>query len=136
MYAMKVFSKKTVQAQNLMRFLHIEKKIMVVLKHPFMVKLHFAFQTQRKLYLIMDYCPNRDLGYFLKKNKIIDERVARLAIAEIILAVEELHAHDIMHRDLKPDNILIDRSGHIKVTDFGLAKEGIKSGILSKTFCG
>jgi tRNA A-37 threonylcarbamoyl transferase component Bud32 len=136
LYAMKVFSKKSVQAQNLMRFIYIEKKIMHALNHPFMVKLHYAFQTDRKLYLLMDYCKNRDLGYLLKKKGTVTEQVARLVIAELVLAIEALHSKDIVHRDLKPDNILIDDNGHIMVTDFGLAKEGIKKGVLTKTFCG
>jgi serine/threonine protein kinase len=136
LYAMKVFSKKSVQAQNLMRFIYIEKKIMHALNHPFMVRLHYAFQTDRKLYLLMDYCKNRDLGYLLKKKGMITEQVARLVIAELVLSIEALHSKDIVHRDLKPDNILIDDFGHIKVTDFGLAKEGIKKGVLTKTFCG
>lgn len=136
LYAMKVFSKKSVQAQNLMRFIYIEKKIMHAFNSPFMVKLHYAFQTDRKLYLLMDYCKNRDLGCMLKKKGILTEQVARLVIAELVLAVEALHSKDIVHRDLKPDNILIDDDGHIKVTDFGLAKEGIKKGVLTKTFCG
>lgn len=136
LYAMKVFSKKSVQAQNLMRFIYIEKKIMHALNHPFMVRLHYAFQTDRKLYLLMDYCKNRDLGYLLKKKGTLTEQVARLVIAELVLAIEALHSKDIVHRDLKPDNILIDDDGHIKVTDFGLAKEGIKKGVLTKTFCG
>ena len=114
----------------------IEKKIMLFMKNPFIVKLHFSFQTNRKLYLLMDYCINRDLGYYLKKNKILTEEQARLVIAELILAVEVLHKHDIIHRDIKPDNILVGADGHIKLTDFGLAKDGIKKGVLTKTFCG
>ena len=136
LYAMKVFSKRTVQAQNLMRFIYIEKKIMHALNHPFMVKLHYAFQTDRKLYLLMDYCKNRDLGSLLKKRGVLTEQQARIVIAELVLAIEALHSKDIVHRDLKPDNILIDDDGHIKVTDFGLAKEGIRKGVLTKTFCG
>lgn len=136
LYAMKVFSKRTVQAQNLMRFIYIEKKIMHALDHPFMVRLHYAFQTDRKLYLLMDYCKNRDLGYLLKKRGVLTEQQARIVIAELVLAIEALHSKDIVHRDLKPDNILIDDDGHIKVTDFGLAKEGIRKGVLTKTFCG
>jgi serine/threonine protein kinase len=133
---MKVFSKRKVKKENLMRFIYIEKKIMALLEHPFLVKLHFAFQTQRKLYLLMDFCPNRDLGYYLKRNKRLPENEAKYILAEVILGIDALHSQDIIHRDLKPDNLLIDDEGHILLTDYGLAKEGIKKGVLTRTFCG
>ena len=135
LYAMKVFSKKTVQAQNLMRFLNVEKKIMESYNHPFLVKLYYAFQTFKKLYLIMHFCPYRDIGYLLRRKKYFPENEAKLVLAEIIVAVESLHDKNIIHRDLKPDNVLVDIDGHIKVTDFGLAKEGIDKN-LTRTFCG
>ena len=71
----------------------------------------------------MDYCKNKDLGQYLTKFEKIPEYQARLLIAEIVLAVEELHRRNIIHRDIKPDNILIDDEGHVKLTDFGLSKD-------------
>lgn len=87
--------------------------------------LKYAFQSAEKLFLILEYCPCGDVGDILKKEKRFSEEVARIYIAEILLAIEYLHANGIIYRDLKPDNIIIDEDGHIKLTDFGLSKEGV-----------
>uniref|UniRef100_A0A7S3N9E4 Protein kinase domain-containing protein n=1 Tax=Euplotes harpa TaxID=151035 RepID=A0A7S3N9E4_9SPIT len=84
----------------------------------------------------MDYCPGKDLSVHLDKFNYFPEEVARFLIAEIILAIEYLHKNDIIYRDLKPNNILIDHEGHVKITDFGLAKEGMIGMESTDTFCG
>lgn len=74
----------------------------------------------------MEYCNGRDLGTYLRLHKRIHESTARLFICEIVLAIEELHRHNIIFRDLKPENILLNSDGHIKLVDFGLSREGVK----------
>jgi serine/threonine protein kinase len=74
---------------------------------------------------VLEYCPCGDVGDILKKQKRFSEEVAKIYIAEILLAIEYLHSNGIIYRDLKPDNIIIDEDGHVKLTDFGLSKEGI-----------
>jgi len=75
--------------------------------HPFIIKLHYSFQTPDYLYMILDYCPNGDLSIHLNQKQIFEENEARFFIAEIILAMDYLHKQDILYRDLKPENILV-----------------------------
>lgn len=83
-----------------------------------------SFQDASNLYLVMDYMPGGDfLGLLIREN-ILHETVARFYIAEMILAVEEAHRLKFIHRDIKPDNFLISASGHLKISDFGLAFDG------------
>ena len=86
--------------------------------------------------MVLDYCPNGDLAYHLTKREILDEPEAMFFIAEVVLAIEYIHGLDVIYRDLKPENILIDADGHIKLADFGLAKEGIKGRAKAQSFCG
>jgi serine/threonine protein kinase len=75
--------------------------------------------------MILDYCSGGDLADHLDKKESFEEKDARFFIAEIILAIEYVHSLGVIYRDLKPENILLDEDGHIKLTDFGLAKEGM-----------
>ena len=136
LYAMKVYSKQKIIRTGLLKFLFLEKRILMNFDHPFIVKVHSAFQSPRKLYLVMEYCRFKDLGQYLTKFEKMPEYQARILIAEVVLAVEELHRRNIIHRDIKPDNILIDEDGHIKITDFGLSKDNIGKHQLTSTFCG
>ncbi len=88
------------------------------------------------MFLVLEYCPCGDIGDILKKEKRFSEEVARIYIAEILLAIEYLHSEGIIYRDLKPDNIIVDEDGHIKLTDFGLSKEGVDDQYNSYSFCG
>ena len=85
--------------------------------------------------MILDYCSLGDLSYQIQIY-LLEEDEAKFYIAELILAIEYLHQHDIIYRDLKPENILIDSDGHLKLADFGLAKENVNINIPNKTFCG
>lgn len=88
------------------------------------------------LYMILEYCPNGNLGDLLDRVNNLSEEHAKMYAAEIVLAIEELHKNDIIYRDLKPDNIVIDKDGHVKLTDFGLSKEGVKDDKSAMSFCG
>lgn len=85
--------------------------------------LYLAFQDANYLYLVMEYMPGGDLMSLFIKKDILLEQEARFYIAELVLAIEEIHSLGYIHRDLKPDNILIDRLGHLKMSDFGLCAE-------------
>lgn len=90
------------------------------------MKLQFAFQDSQHLYLIMDFVNGGELFYHLNNAGKFDEARARFYCAETILALEYLHEQGIVYRDLKPENILIDNEGHVKLTDFGLSKDGLE----------
>ncbi|KAL4492961.1 hypothetical protein ABPG72_020740 [Tetrahymena utriculariae] len=137
LYAMKVLHKSKIIRHNLTKYAMTERNVMSLTNHPFIVKLNYAFQTSDKLFLIMDYCPGGDLGEHLQKEKKFSEELVKIYLAETILALEDLHKRDVIFRDLKPDNIVLDYEGHVKLTDFGLSKEGVldhSSG--ARSFCG
>ena len=136
LFAMKVLSKEKIFNQNLLKYAITERNVLSVSDHPFIVKLNYAFQTSSKLFLILDYCINGDLSKHLYYEKRFSETRAKYYICEIILALEHLHKLNIIFRDLKPDNVVLDNEGHVKITDFGLCKEGIFDGNYTKSFCG
>jgi serine/threonine protein kinase len=136
MYAMKSLSKRRIFSHNLAKYAYTEKNIQSSLSHPFIVKLHFSFQTAAKLFLVMDYCPGGDLGHALQKAGTFPPELARAYLCEVLLAIEELHNREIIYRDLKPDNLVLDADGHAMLTDFGLSKEGVKESDFTMSFCG
>ena len=136
LYAMKVINKDKIINQNLMRYMLTERKIMSEINHPFIVKLHFAFQSPLKLFLVMDYCAGGDLAKCLQQEKRFTEERAKKYIMEVLLALQHLHKENIIFRDLKPDNVVIDEDGHALLTDFGLSKEGVYDNQSAKSFCG
>ncbi|KAJ3612971.1 hypothetical protein NHX12_019228, partial [Muraenolepis orangiensis] len=120
LYAMKVLKKATLKVRDRVRT-KMERNILADVNHPFVVKLHYAFQTEGKLYLILDFLRGGDLFTRLSK--------------ELALGLDHLHSLGIIYRDLKPENILLDEEGHIKLTDFGLCKEAIDHE-KAYSFCG
>lgn len=136
LYAMKVLSKDKIMGNNLVKYASAERNVLSITNHPFIVHLNFAFQTEEKLFLILDYCPGGDLSSYLEEERKFDEDRARIYICEIILALEDLHERDIIFRDLKPDNVVIDELGHAMLTDFGLSKEGVFNQRDAQSFCG
>ncbi|EAS06924.1 Serine/Threonine kinase domain protein (macronuclear) [Tetrahymena thermophila SB210] len=134
-YAMKIISKEKFQQLNLMKYALSEKNAMSKMQHPFIVKLHYAFQTKRKLFLIQQYCGGGSLGRMLKIKQRFDEQTAKKYMCQIILAIEALHDNLIIFRDLKPDNIVLDEEGNAYLVDFGLAKLGVYDEI-NKSFLG
>uniref|UniRef100_A0A8C1JEI3 non-specific serine/threonine protein kinase n=1 Tax=Cyprinus carpio TaxID=7962 RepID=A0A8C1JEI3_CYPCA len=114
----------------------MERDILVEVNHPFIVKLHYAFQTEGKLYLILDFLRGGDLFTRLSKEVMFTEEDVKFYLAELALALDHLHGLGIIYRDLKPENILLDEDGHIKLTDFGLSKESIDHENKAYSFCG
>jgi len=107
------------------------------LDFPFLVKMHFAFQTETQLYFIMDYINGGELFYHLTRERKFSEDRVRFYAAEIVAAVEYLHDAGVIYRDLKPENLLLTKGGHVVMTDFGLSKEGLHDQKdTTTTFCG
>jgi serine/threonine protein kinase len=100
-----------------------ERRVLEIVNHPFIVKLHYAFQTGPALCLVMDFINGGELFMHLRKHRSFSESDARIWAAQILLALEYLHSMGIIYRDIKPENVLLDREGHIKLTDFGLARD-------------
>lgn len=135
-YAMKVLKKEQLLKRKQVAHTQTERKVLEEIDNPFIVSLRFAFQTQDKLYMVLDYFTGGELFFHLKSNGRFSEELARFYAAEITLALECLHKHTIVYRDLKPENVLLDEEGHIRLTDFGLSKESISGNTLTHTFCG
>ena len=125
LYAMKTLRKAALIKRNQLAHTSTERTILQKIKCPFLVHLIFAFQTTDKLYMVLDYMAGGELFFWLKKDRKFSEPRVQLYTAEITIALEALHAADIVYRDLKPENILLDSVGHLRLTDFGLAKGGI-----------
>ncbi|KAL7689543.1 putative rho-associated protein kinase [Plasmopara halstedii] len=134
-HAMKIISKQFIINMDSVHYMKTERDVMTRIRHPFVIGLHYAFQTDSKVYLVMEYQSGGELFSYLKEEGTFTEDAARFYLAEMILALEHLHGHGIIHRDLKPENVLISAEGHIKLTDFGLAKEFIEGQDLM-TICG
>ncbi|XP_072277551.1 ribosomal protein S6 kinase alpha-1 isoform X2 [Pyxicephalus adspersus] len=135
LYAMKVLKKATLKVRDRVRT-KMERDILADVHHPFIVRLHYAFQTEGKLYLILDFLRGGDLFTRLSKEVMFTEEDVKFYLAELALGLDHLHSLGIIYRDLKPENILLDEEGHIKLTDFGLSKESIDHEKKAYSFCG
>ena len=135
-YAMKVLRKDKIIGQNLLKYAIAERNVLSLSDNPFIVKLYYAFQSSSKLFLVIEYCPNGDLSKHLSIEKRFSEKRAKFYLCEVLLALEDLHKRDIIFRDLKPDNVVLDEEGHCKLTDFGLSKEGVSDNFYAQSFCG
>ena len=119
--AMKKLKKDEMLKKEQVTHVRAERDVLVAgHTSPWVVKLHYSFQDERYLYLLMEFLPGGDMMTMLIKYDIFEEAWARFYVAEIALAVDSVHKFGYIHRDLKPDNLLLDRDGHIKLTDFGL----------------
>lgn len=135
-YAMKMLRKENVIKRNQVEHTKTERNVLEAVSHPFIVTLHYAFQTPKKLYFVLEYCPGGELFFHLSRAGRFSEGRGRFYASEILLAIEYLHRLNIIYRDLKPENILLDHEGHVKLTDFGLSKEGIQDNFSAKSMCG
>ena len=125
LFAMKVLSKPAVVMKKQVEHTKTERRVTANITHPFIVKLHYAFQTSKRLFFVLDYCPGGDMFYHLSRRRYFSEPMVRFYCGEITLGLEHLHSHTIVYRDLKPENIMLDGDGHVKLADFGLAKEHV-----------
>jgi len=137
LYAMKVLKKDYIIRKNQVEHTKTERNVLGYVHHPFIVGLNMAFQTADKLFFVLDYCAGGELFFHLGRMGRFPESQARFYTAQIIMAIEYVHSHDIIYRDLKPENVLLDHHGNVRLTDFGLSKEGVSddsSG--ANSFCG
>ncbi|XP_076913300.1 putative serine/threonine protein kinase IREH1 [Bidens hawaiensis] len=125
LFAIKVLKKADMIRKNAVESILAERDILISVRNPFVVRFFYSFTCRENLYLVMEYLNGGDLYSLLRNLGCLDEDVARIYIAEVVLALEYLHSLRVVHRDLKPDNLLIAHDGHIKLTDFGLSKVGL-----------
>eukprot|EP01029_Cantina_marsupialis_P011537 TRINITY_DN2568_c0_g1_i1.p1 TRINITY_DN2568_c0_g1~~TRINITY_DN2568_c0_g1_i1.p1 ORF type:complete len:498 (+),score=131.48 TRINITY_DN2568_c0_g1_i1:95-1588(+) len=135
-YAMKVLKKSEVVRRKQVEHTKAERRIMGKMESPFIVQLKFAFQTTDKLFMITEYCRGGELFFHLKKQKTFPEPAVKFYASELVAALKHVHSRNVVYRDLKPENVLLDEDGHVKLTDFGLSKEMAPKGEPVKTFCG
>jgi serine/threonine protein kinase len=120
--ALKQMNKQLIIDKNKVEHVKNERRILIKGKSAYLVRLHYAFKDEESLYLAMEYCSGGDLKVFLGYIGVLEDSEARIYFAEMIMGVYTLHQLGYIHRDLKPDNFLIDSKGHLKLADFGLSK--------------
>ncbi|KAL3521436.1 hypothetical protein ACH5RR_019585 [Cinchona calisaya] len=125
LFAIKVLKKADTIRKNAVESILAERDILISVRNPFVVRFFYSFTCRENLYLVMEYLNGGDLFSLLKGLGCLEEDMARTYIAELVLALEYMHSLNVIHRDLKPDNLLIGPDGHIKLTDFGLSKVGL-----------
>lgn len=132
-YAVKVLKKAQVIKMKQVEHTNDERRMLQEVKHPFLITLWGTFFDAKNLYMVMDFVEGGELFSLLRKSQRFPNPVAKFYAAEVTLALEYLHAKQIIYRDLKPENLLLDRHGHLKITDFGFAK---KVPDITWTLCG
>jgi serine/threonine protein kinase len=133
---MKILRKSLIIQKNEIQHTQTENKVMKMMKHPFITSLIYSFQTVDHLCLVMTYANGGELFFHLSREKRFSEEKSKFYCAEIILALGYLHEYNIMYRDIKLENILLDNEGHIKLADFGLCKMNMTLDSKTHTFCG
>uniref|UniRef100_A0A8C9VG02 non-specific serine/threonine protein kinase n=1 Tax=Scleropages formosus TaxID=113540 RepID=A0A8C9VG02_SCLFO len=135
-YAMKILKKEVIIAKDEVAHTLTESRVLKNTRHPFLTSLKYSFQTKDRLCFVMEYVNGGELFFHLSRERVFSEDRTRFYGAEIVSALDYLHSAKIVYRDLKLENLMLDKDGHIKITDFGLCKEGITDAATMKTFCG
>ncbi|KAJ2227370.1 hypothetical protein EV180_002482 [Coemansia sp. RSA 518] len=136
-FAMKVLRKASILLKRRqITFTMTERSILSEVQHPFIVKLYYAFQSNSKLYLIMEYVAGGEMFTHMASERIFTEAQASFYAAELVLAISHLHKLGIVFRDTKPENCLLSKTGHLVLTDFGLSKTALGDDGRTSTFCG
>ncbi|KAH9613905.1 hypothetical protein KSS87_000903 [Heliosperma pusillum] len=121
-YAMKKLKKSEMLQRGQVEHVKAERNLLAEVDSNCIVKLYCSFQDEEYLYLIMEYLPGGDMMTLLMRKDTLTEDEARFYVGETVLAIESIHKHNYIHRDIKPDNLLLDKYGHMKLSDFGLCK--------------
>jgi len=135
-HAMKILKKAVIVAKDEVTHTMTEKRVLQQSHHPFLTALKYSFQTKDCLCFVLEYVNGGEIFFHLSRERIFSEDRARFYGCEIIMAIDYLHRQEVIYRDLKLENLLLDSDGHIKITDFGLCKEDITFGSKTHTFCG
>ncbi|BEI97919.1 hypothetical protein CcaverHIS631_0302180 [Cutaneotrichosporon cavernicola] len=121
-FAMKVLRKSEIVRLKQVEHMNSERRILEKVRHPFIVELHATYQDNLNVYMLLTYVPGGELFSHLRRAGRFSPDVTRFYLASIVLAIEYLHSKNIIYRDLKPENLLLDRSGYLRIADFGFSK--------------
>uniref|UniRef100_A0A7I4D1Q3 Protein kinase domain-containing protein n=1 Tax=Physcomitrium patens TaxID=3218 RepID=A0A7I4D1Q3_PHYPA len=121
-YAMKKLKKSEMLRRGQVEHVKAERNLLAEVDSNCIVKLYCSFQDEKYLYLIMEYLPGGDMMTLLMRKDTLTEDESRFYVGQCVLAIESIHKHNYIHRDIKPDNLLLDKNGHMKLSDFGLCK--------------
>jgi serum/glucocorticoid-regulated kinase 2 len=135
LYAMKSLKKDVLLDEDQVESTLLEKNILQSIKHPFLVGMSFCFQTEERVYFVLPFIRGGELFQHLRKSKYFPEKDVKFYASIIGLALDHLHKNGIVYRDIKPENILLEEDGYLKLIDFGMAKI-LKEGEITNSFCG
>ena len=135
-YALKILNKANILKSDNIECLKSEKDILLNIVNPFIVKLHYTFQNDEKIFMAFDYHNGGELFFHLQRFNYFTESMSKFYAAELYCALTYLHKNKIVYRDLKPENVILDLQGHIKLIDFGLATKIKPDKFNCSSFCG